>query len=244
MIVRRLVENLKQRDWATVGLELVVVVLGVFLGLQAQAWYEERGRRDLEAACTERLHDDVVALQERRAPLLAFRDQWNTGLKSLSATLYEGVARTATATECRGLALSYAVTNPTDDLASLVELQSAGGLTLFRNARVSTAIQDFLLTRARARDSQAGVARVMPMIALAHPDLIRVVAPSEVDGDPPEPGSFDCDVAGMLADPGFLSTFEVAQANYGFHMRDNREVSASLAALHAVLDETLGLTHE
>ena len=36
MILRRLVENLKQQHWTAVAIELVIVVLGVFIGLQVR----------------------------------------------------------------------------------------------------------------------------------------------------------------------------------------------------------------
>lgn len=42
MILRRLVENLKQQHWTAIGVELVIVVLGVFIGLQVSNWNEAR----------------------------------------------------------------------------------------------------------------------------------------------------------------------------------------------------------
>jgi len=244
MIIRRLAENMKDRNWSTLVLELVIVVLGVFLGLQAQTWYEERGRRSVEAAYTERLHDDVVGLQERRAPLVEFRERWNAELQSLSPALFGTVDRPTTDAECAALASSYIVSNPTDDLASLIELQSSGRLSMFRNERVSEAMQRFLLTRARARDSQAGISRGMPTLSMEFPDLIRVVRPTDATALPPVTASVECDLPDMRADRAFLNAFEVVQSNFAFHVGDNARVSQSLDELHRTLDETLGLTHE
>jgi hypothetical protein len=244
VVVRRLTEALKDRNWATLTLELFVVVLGVFLGLQAQAWSEERGRRNLEADYTERLHEDVVGLEERRAGLIEAREEWNAGLQSLSPVLFGSVARPITEAECRSLALSFIVSNPTDDLGSLLELQSSGRLSLVRNERIAEAIQSYLLTRARARDSQAGISRAMVIVSSEFPYLVRVVAPTDAMVVPPVSGTFECDLAGMRADPAFMNTFEVLQSNFAFHVNDNARVSASLDSLHAALDETLGLTHE
>jgi len=244
MIVSRLSESLQDRNWTTLVLELFIVVLGVFLGLQAQAWYEERERRDLEGDYIVRLHDDVMGLQERRAQLIEFREGWNAGLQSVKPVLFDGVDRAITPNECRGMAFSYIVSNPTDDLGSLIELQSSGRLSLVRNERVSRAIQSFLLTRARARDSQAGVSRTQPALTTDFPDVFRVLAPTDPMADPAVPGIVECDAEGMRMDRAFLNAFEIAQANYGFHMRDNTAVSASLAELHEALEETLGIEHE
>jgi len=38
MIRRRIGENLKKQHWATIGVDLVIVVLGVFIGMQASNW--------------------------------------------------------------------------------------------------------------------------------------------------------------------------------------------------------------
>jgi hypothetical protein len=35
MILRRITANFRHQDWIAVGIELVVVVLGVFIGVQA-----------------------------------------------------------------------------------------------------------------------------------------------------------------------------------------------------------------
>jgi len=42
MILRRIVESLRARDWFTVAIELVIVVLGVFIGIQMANGNEER----------------------------------------------------------------------------------------------------------------------------------------------------------------------------------------------------------
>ena len=42
MILRRLTENLKQQHWTAIGIELVIVVPGVFIGMQVSNWNEDR----------------------------------------------------------------------------------------------------------------------------------------------------------------------------------------------------------
>jgi hypothetical protein len=38
MILRRITANFRRQDWTAVVVELLIVVLGVFIGLQAQEW--------------------------------------------------------------------------------------------------------------------------------------------------------------------------------------------------------------
>ena len=71
MLLRRITEHVKNQNWTAVGLDFVIVVVGVFVGLQVQEWAEEQDRRELETTYTTRLHDEVVNLQATRSPLTA-----------------------------------------------------------------------------------------------------------------------------------------------------------------------------
>ena len=42
MILRRITEAFRRQDWFTVAIETLIVVLGVFLGLQVNNWNEAR----------------------------------------------------------------------------------------------------------------------------------------------------------------------------------------------------------
>jgi hypothetical protein len=59
MILRRLGERLRQQDWFAVTIELVLVMVGVFLGIQVANWNEERKARSTEAAYLERIAQDA-----------------------------------------------------------------------------------------------------------------------------------------------------------------------------------------
>ena len=45
MLLRNLVEKLRARDWFTVGVELLIVIVGIFIGLQANEWAVARRER-------------------------------------------------------------------------------------------------------------------------------------------------------------------------------------------------------
>lgn len=55
MILRRITEQVKSQNWVAVGIEFVIVVVGVFVGLQAQDWSTARAERNAEHAAIERL---------------------------------------------------------------------------------------------------------------------------------------------------------------------------------------------
>ena len=44
MVLRRLADNFRAQNWAAVSSELLIVIVGVFIGLQVQQWTVERER--------------------------------------------------------------------------------------------------------------------------------------------------------------------------------------------------------
>jgi len=48
MILRRFMLHVKEQNWFAVGLDVIVVIVGIFLGLQVQSAYEERQAQEEE----------------------------------------------------------------------------------------------------------------------------------------------------------------------------------------------------
>ena len=78
MILQKLSMALRRQDWFTVVLEILIVVIGIFLGLQANEWNESRVERQLERTYLERIHADLLADVEQRedSTRLANRRMW------------------------------------------------------------------------------------------------------------------------------------------------------------------------
>lgn len=61
MILRRLAEHLKQQHWTAIAIELVIVVLGVFIGMQVSSWNEDRTLRSSETRHLQEIAEDLRA---------------------------------------------------------------------------------------------------------------------------------------------------------------------------------------
>ncbi len=61
MILRRVAEHIKQQHWTGVIIELVIVVLGVFIGMQVSNWNEDRANRSSEARHLDEIAEDLRA---------------------------------------------------------------------------------------------------------------------------------------------------------------------------------------
>ncbi len=72
MILRRLTDAFRRQDWFTVAVETLIVVFGVFIGLQVNNWNEARKQADLQAKLLERLEEEFLALEPVVAELVVF----------------------------------------------------------------------------------------------------------------------------------------------------------------------------
>ncbi len=65
MILRRITEHVKAQNWTAVALDFLIVVVGVFIGLQVQQWTVERERRASEQRYLIRLHGEFRGIGQR-----------------------------------------------------------------------------------------------------------------------------------------------------------------------------------
>ena len=72
MLFRRVATHVKEQNWTAVGLDFVIVVIGVFIGVQVANWNEARANRIDATNSRERLISDLHA--DRDA--FAVRQQW------------------------------------------------------------------------------------------------------------------------------------------------------------------------
>ena len=75
MVIRRIRAHVTAHNWFAVGIDLVIVVAGVFLGTQANNWNEARLEREQGRSYRERLIED---LRSNFAPA-TFAKRWKRG---------------------------------------------------------------------------------------------------------------------------------------------------------------------
>lgn len=61
MILRRVIEHFRKQEWTAIFLDFVIVVLGVFIGIQVSNWNDKRADRAKEATYLTQLVDDLNA---------------------------------------------------------------------------------------------------------------------------------------------------------------------------------------
>lgn len=152
MILRRITEHVKAQNWTAVGLDFVIVVTGVFIGIQVSNWNEVRrdhaeekvilGRLSEEISANLEATDQAVDSHRRREQIIRNVVQ---ALQGDPETMPEG-SKVQTAL-CRWFVV------PTSSIAtdSFDEVVSAGKLGLIRDAETRR-----LIMAAYASHKQSG----------------------------------------------------------------------------------------
>ncbi len=61
MILRRVISHVRNQEWTAIFLDFLIVVTGVFIGIQVSNWNQERVDRDLADRYVAQLSDDIRA---------------------------------------------------------------------------------------------------------------------------------------------------------------------------------------
>jgi len=137
MIVRRIAQHLKAQHWTGVVIELLIVILGVFIGLQVDNWNQQRQDHALEQQYLQRLHDDMkLSIETADNNISDMRMQYRLEgdmLDALEACRLEGAKKN------RFLAGAYAlgkIDPPPLVRGTIDELRSTGRIGLIRDVHL------------------------------------------------------------------------------------------------------------
>jgi hypothetical protein len=150
----RIAEHLRTQNWTAIAIDFVIVVLGVFVGIQVANWNDERRTQQREAEFIARLHVDFERIDAR---LTEDGERWERNLESSKRLLSDLAARRLHGTWRRNeSAMLVDLNNITSTrsaaprAATYVEMQSAAQLGILRDTRLRDALRDYDVLANRA----------------------------------------------------------------------------------------------
>ncbi|MCR9129126.1 MAG: hypothetical protein NXI12_06365 [Alphaproteobacteria bacterium] len=240
MILSRLSKSIREQNYYAVALEFVIVIAGVVIGFQIQGWNEARGERAREAAYLQRLHIEIEELVITREGRVARRERTKADLVEFVDMLEGRSAAPPGDAHCNAIGRSFIVSYPTDSIAVIDEILSVGALDTIRSSEVRAAVSNYLLITRRARDANEFSEAISVVLSERFPHLISVSAASVGNGLLGT--EYECDFDGMRADASFGNAFAINAFGYTSHTHQNGLVDQALEALHAAVDQALGLS--
>ncbi|MBC7657154.1 MAG: hypothetical protein H7147_08275 [Frankiaceae bacterium] len=210
-MLRRMTHALREQNWATIVIEFVLLVGGVFLGIQAANWNATQQEHALEAEFVERLQRDFRAIDARLAESVTRWQQKTVAPVRLLADLevYQrhGAWPRTHADILRDLNDTLNGRIPAPRASTYVELLSAGKLGLIRDTRLRAALLDYdVQTGFTMKAYDVLVQRTDPHMPtlIAHLEYDRRLVDSKVaEAEASRTGAVwvDVDLAQLAADP-------------------------------------------
>ncbi len=143
MILRRIIEHVKAQNWFAVGLDFVIVVFGVFVGLQVNNWNEARAERAKEYGYLVRLHEDLtrsISTIERTVGMLE--------RQAAGQTVFLDALARCSVPPGSGDEIEYAISTlgyinaPIFSSRTYDELTSSGSFYIIENEEIRTGLSD------------------------------------------------------------------------------------------------------
>lgn len=240
MILARIIHHLKTQNWTAIGIEFVIVILGVVIGFQVTAWNEERQDRVRERAYLARLHAETIDAEAGRLGLLDNVTRRVDHASAVVEVIYDGrdpaTLPDGACTSISRLGIFYLEGYA---LPTLDELLATGNLDIIGDDALRRALIGYRGFADAAADRFSDIRVDMPNLVRPYPHLFSTI-PDRENGQLRRAAS-DCDYLAMRDDESFGSDLldVVARAGF-FRMTALAEEDRRLAAIHAALDALLG----
>jgi hypothetical protein len=227
MLLRRVIEHVREQNWTAVGIDFVIVVVGVYIGIEVANWNDARRDREAEVIYLDRLDREIAEIStEAEASrdsvrklfgrIVEVRDFFDTG---------EG-ADALGGEHCAALARSHIFAGTIFYPPTIKELIATGRIVLIRDDGIRTAILSFDQTNAELSQLRTDIQIDRLPLARAYPDLIDSGLSSWENSI--------CDFAAMAKNRAFLNDFTDNMRRYDAYAsqvtKRQSDVLASLGA--------------
>jgi hypothetical protein len=146
MLLRRVMEHVREQNWSAIGIDFVIVVVGVFIGIQVSNWNAERSTARQAALFTANLGADLREEAWRYQYII----EYNLDVLAAAETAVNALAGTAPLSDGQLLVSAYRATQykgATQRRATYDELISTGTIGLIRDhALRETAMRVYTIT--------------------------------------------------------------------------------------------------
>lgn len=235
MLLRRVREHVFAHNWFAVSIDLAIVILGIFIGLQASLWVQARQNNATERRYLERLLVDSDANVRALEEAIAVNDRRAATLARLAAALENGGPTPGPAELSNVMCRWFIQPAVNVRRGTYAELVSSGQLSLLRDE----ALRGRLALEQAAHDAAEKLDLSAPVVSQAAAPLADYrewrIAAAGTDG-------VDChfDIAGMRADSRIPSVVAQLYRDQTIHKRYRQRELATVQTTRARLNQLFG----
>jgi hypothetical protein len=232
MILRSITKHVRDQNWFAVGIDFLIVIVGVFIGIQVANWNDARRDRQGEQEYLDRLRQELaVILPEAHSSGAELANRMGR-LEELRAFLASGQGGTAIdERHCIAAGRSHIYAATIFYPPTIKELISTGRILLIRDPAIRTAIMSFDQANANLTQLRTDIQIDRRVLARHYPTLIDSGLSSDWSGA-------GCDFEAMRKDPAFRNDFTDNLRRYSAYAAElgtrQAETFAALAQALAV----------
>lgn len=144
MIHKRLAAAIGGHNWFTVAVEILIVVTGIFIGLQVDDWNEARKGRQIEHRYLERIYADVaVDIASMHHGIELAKERGAMGKLLLQALDQPDLVRADPTAFMYAIERANYTYSPSSENDTFEELKYSGELQIIRNAELRAALTGY-----------------------------------------------------------------------------------------------------
>lgn len=200
MILRSVMRHVGDQNWVAVGIDFLIVVVGVFIGIQVANWNEERRDRETEMLYLDRLEQELSEILVFAAADFSNQEGRLERLEEVRLFLAVNEGSELLGGEhCGALSQSHIFADTIFYPATIQELIATGRIVLIRDEAVRSAILSFDQTHERLQQVRTDIQIDRRLLARSYPDLIASGLEEWEDAS--------CDFRAMAGNQSFLNDF-------------------------------------
>ena len=246
MILRRVIQHVKKQEWTAIWIDLVIVVVGVFIGIQVQQWSNERGERKLEYAYLERILSDInLSIETNELNIVRL-----TGISNGQILVVKSLRNCSLPDDQKdafadGVSDIAKVGPSVFVLSTMDEMLSAGKFSIIRNPK----IRDTLNGLSRDAKYQTNIftaiyAQLASATSTTSKRIIRIYEDHKTPFDPVVWSDWDLDFSALCQDKEFQAAVSNSSYLADAQISLNNRALDKLHNAKTVLEKELGIEAE
>ena len=235
MILRKLADAIREQNWSTVILEILIVVVGIFIGLQVDGWNDGRKKQqDIELQLLRIADDAAVLLAETDQLIVDFDNR--IARAQIALEVLDGTPLTEANKPAfeRALGESFQLNEIEVDLPSLDILMNTGDIDQVADANARNAL---LALTNEWRSLETVIGHIRSLLDIVNRDIFRGISYDIVDLDAERSSGAEFkiryDLDRLRADLGLRAALSNAARMQGY---GRSQTLYARAALKAVVD--------
>ncbi len=175
MLLRRVMSHVGDQNWTAVGIDFLIVVIGVYMGIEVSNWNEAREDRQRSDEYLQRIQDDLLYnITELEKRMVYWSDVAREGRLALAYAEKGELAEGSAWATIRALLHASQVWRFMFNDTTYMEMRSAGELSLIGSPGIRADLANYYVAVAPRRGE--GMYLLLP----DYRETVREVMPSEI----------------------------------------------------------------